>query len=116
MRFLLYLLRWQLSSPILALCIYLLPFSVTVKTILANLVGGIIFFWVDRYIFKSRIFFPLWEIREEITCADCGKKAKGYRLVKTNNYDRTEDQCPEFRCEECSQKKLIQLKKKGIEV
>jgi hypothetical protein len=63
-QFLLYLVRWQLSSPILAVIM-----SVTVAyasrtkikwptkaewlgAIIANLIGGGIFFFVDRLIFK----------------------------------------------------------------
>lgn len=38
-RFILYLLRWQLSTPILALCIKTLPFNTLWKTIVANLIG-----------------------------------------------------------------------------
>lgn len=54
-RFLLYLLRWQLSSPILALCLVWLGGSSPVwGTIVANLIGGCIFFWVDRLIFKEK--------------------------------------------------------------
>lgn len=53
-KYLLYLLRWQLSSPILALCLYFLGGIGTVlATIIANLIGGLIFFWVDKYIFKE---------------------------------------------------------------
>lgn len=53
-RFLLYLGRWQLSSPILALClIWLEPVGAVRATIIANLIGGAIFFWVDRVIFKE---------------------------------------------------------------
>jgi len=115
-KYLLYMLRWQMSTPILALCIYYLPFNTTIKTIVANLIGSILFFWVDKYIFKSNIFSPLWEIKEEIICVDCGKKSKGFRLVKTKNYDRTEDKHPQFRCEDCSNKKLQQLKEKGIQL
>ena len=115
-KYLLYLIRWQLSTPILALCISYFTFSVTTETILANLLGGLIFFWVDKYIFKSTIFSALWEIKEEIVCVDCGAVSKGYRLVKTKNYDRLEDKHPEFRCEICSKKKLDQLKAKGIQV
>ena len=51
-RFLLYLLRWQMSSPLLALCLYILPFRTIISTILANLIGGCIFYWVDKLIFK----------------------------------------------------------------
>ncbi|MCL2085874.1 hypothetical protein FWH09_03010 [Candidatus Saccharibacteria bacterium] len=51
----LYLIRWQLSTPILAGVIWWLsdwnPFF---ATIIANLVGGLIFFWVDKAIFSVR--------------------------------------------------------------
>ena len=53
-RFLIYLLRWQLSSPILAGCLaFMSGLSVVWATIVANLIGGCIFFWVDRLIFKE---------------------------------------------------------------
>lgn len=52
-RFILYLIRWQLSTPILALCLSVLHFSTLINTIIANLIGGIIFFWVDKYIFNK---------------------------------------------------------------
>lgn len=53
-KFWLYLLRWQLSSPILALCMMLLGnCGVIVATIVANLIGGCIFFFVDKWIFKE---------------------------------------------------------------
>ena len=52
-QYLLYLLRWQLSTPILAICLKLLHphFGDVTVTIIANLVGGLIFFWVDKWIF-----------------------------------------------------------------
>jgi hypothetical protein len=53
-KFLLYLIRWQLSTPILALCLNNLSFSTTVNTIIANLIGGAIFFWIDKLIFKEK--------------------------------------------------------------
>lgn len=49
----LYLLRWQISSPILALCLYYLDLGIILNTIIANLIGGCIFFWIDRLIFKN---------------------------------------------------------------
>lgn len=53
-KFILYLIRWQLSSPILALCLWWLdPLGVVWATIVANLIGGCIFFWVDKIIFKE---------------------------------------------------------------
>lgn len=55
-RFCLYLLRWQLSSPILALCLYWLEgLGVTRATIIANLIGGCLFFWFDLIIFKKDV-------------------------------------------------------------
>lgn len=54
-RFLLYLVRWQLSTPILAVCtIWLAGFGNVVSAIVANLIGGVIFYWVDKYIFKEK--------------------------------------------------------------
>lgn len=51
-KYILYLIRWQLSTPILALVLILLADMNTLHaTIIANLIGGLIFFWVDRLIF-----------------------------------------------------------------
>ena len=52
-KFILYLVRWQLSTPILALCLKFLNFSTLINTIIANLIGGCIFFWVDKSIFNK---------------------------------------------------------------
>lgn len=52
-QYLLYILRWELSTPILALVLYLLHTNELIETIVANLIGGIIFFWIDRLIFKK---------------------------------------------------------------
>lgn len=49
-QYLLYLLRWQFSSPILALCLYYLKLGTILNTIIANLIGGMIFYWVDKKI------------------------------------------------------------------
>ena len=116
-RYLLYLCRWQLSTPILAVVlIWLSMLNKWVATIIANLIGGLIFFWVDRFIFKTNFLSAQWEIKDNIKCCDCGKIARGYRLTKTSNYDRSEDKAPKFRCEECSQKKTKLLKKQGIKL
>jgi hypothetical protein len=110
----LYLFRWQLSSPILAgVLILMTNQNKWIATIVANFLGGLVFFWVDKYIFKNNISFPLWEVQEDIKCVDCGQLARGYRLVKTNNYDKIKG-IVEFRCEKCSQIKLEELKKKGV--
>lgn len=53
-QYILYLIRWQLSTPVLACCILLMkgsdPF---ISTVVANLIGGLIFFWFDRLIFRK---------------------------------------------------------------
>lgn len=52
-QFILYLIRWQFSSPILALCLYYLKLGTILNTIIANLIGGIIFYWIDKKIFSK---------------------------------------------------------------
>jgi hypothetical protein len=116
-RYGLYLIRWQLSTPILALVLlWLSQMNKWTATVIANLIGGLIFFWVDRFIFTTHKLEDQWEVRENIKCVDCGRITRGYRLVKTKNYDRTKDLRPEFRCEQCSQKKTRELRERGIDV
>lgn len=55
MSLILYLIRWQLSSPILIL--FLVKFAslgVFWATVLSNLVGGLIFYWVDKWIISLK--------------------------------------------------------------
>ncbi|MCM2466722.1 hypothetical protein [Methanoculleus oceani] len=114
-RYGLYLVRWQLSTPLLAGVLYLLAgLGALAATIIANLIGGLIFFWVDRFIFTSETLAAQWEVKEEVRCVDCGMVARGYRLVRAKNYDRSDDPAPEFRCETCSKKKSEELKKRGV--
>ena len=113
-RYGLYLFRWQLSTPILAgVGIILVSMGQIASAIIANLIGGLIFFWVDQFIFTSHTLDSQWEVKENITCADCGRTTRGYRLVRTKDYDRSNDPEPEFRCEECSIKKSDELKEQG---
>jgi len=51
--FILYALRWQASTPILWLVLYYLGSGVG-ATIIANLIGSCIFYWVDKFIFKPK--------------------------------------------------------------
>lgn len=55
MKLLLYLLRWQASTPILSLVIYLTidKWGNLASTILANLIGGLMFYKIDKIIFKN---------------------------------------------------------------
>jgi hypothetical protein len=114
-RYGLYLLRWQASTPILAgVGIVLASMGQLVAAIVANVIGGLIFFWVDQFIFTSEGFDAQWEVKENIRCVDCGRVARGYRLARSGDYDRTKDHEPEFRCEECSKKKTEELKGRGV--
>jgi hypothetical protein len=116
-RYGLYLLRWQASTPLLAVVgILLASMGQWVAAIVANLIGGLIFFWVDQFIITSQTLTAQWEVKENIACVDCGKVARGYRLVRSGDYDRTHDHEPEFRCEECSQKKSAELKERGVKI
>lgn len=54
-KFLLYLARWEMSTITLAPCIALFSGLGTIPaTIIANAVGAVVFFWVDRLIFKEK--------------------------------------------------------------
>lgn len=55
-KLIIYLLRWQLSTPILSAVIY---FTIDLwgnlaSTILANLIGGLMFYKIDKLIFKKK--------------------------------------------------------------
>lgn len=103
----LYLIRWQLSTPILAIVLKLLSnMNTLTATIIANLIGGLIFFWVDKIIFKKKTDVPLWEIKDDVECFDCHKYDRGYRIVEWGKYDRSEDKNPQYRCKKCSLKKM----------
>lgn len=115
-RYALYLVRWQLSTPILAVVlVWLASFGELAATVVANLIGGLIFFWVDRFIFTSPAIEPQWAVRDEVRCADCGTVCRGYRLVRSGEYDRSSDPAPQFRCEACSARKAEELRRRGIE-
>ncbi len=52
-KYLLYLIRWQLSTPIIAVVLSVLSnMNPWIATVIANLIGGLMFFWIDRTIFK----------------------------------------------------------------
>ena len=55
-KFVLYLLRWEASTPVLALCTFLLSARIGDfwAAFVANAIGAAIFFWVDRLIFKEK--------------------------------------------------------------
>ena len=110
-RFVFYLIRWQLSTPILWLAVRQLGVGIW-STVIANLIGGAIFFWIDKFIFTSAIF-EVWHVKDLGHCDKCGKEAALRRLVKTKDYDRT-DAHPIFLCPKCSKEKLTVLHAQGI--
>lgn len=104
-RYGLYLLRWQLSTIILAPCIFYLGFlGAFWAVVVANLIGGLIFFWPDKYLFQSEKLDASWQVKEKVSCFDCGLTSRGYRLVVDRDYNRL-DSHPQFRCEKCSSDK-----------
>ncbi len=111
-RFILYLIRWQLSTPILWLVVRQMGASIY-ATVIANLIGGAIFFWVDRFIFTSKAI-EIWHIKEG-KCDKCGAVSHLWRLVKTVNYDKSGAQ-PIFLCMKCSKEKTDELRAQGIPV
>ena len=111
-RFILYLIRWQLSTPILWLVVRQLGASLT-STVIANLIGGAIFFWVDKFIFTSKAV-EVWHLKEGV-CDKCGVKSHLWRLVKTAGYDRS-SASPVFLCLKCSKEKSDELRSKGVPV
>jgi hypothetical protein len=49
----LYIVRWQLSTPILYLVMALVKLPELEKVVLANLVGALVFYPIDNKIFKK---------------------------------------------------------------
>lgn len=111
-RFILYLIRWQLSTPILWIVVRQLGASLQ-STIIANLIGGAIFFWVDKFIFTSKAV-EVWHIKEG-RCDKCGTVSHLWRLVRTAGYDKS-DAKPVFLCMECSKEKTDALRARGVPV
>jgi len=117
-KYLLYMGRWQLSTPILAIIPWAIAsiFDVTIEgkmfwiaAAASNLIGSLIFFWVDRFIFRSTSKTPLWEIIDSIKCIDCGTVGRCYRIVEWVGYNRRVVNRPEFRCEKCKDRKMLEL-------
>jgi len=114
-KYLLYIIRWQLSTPILYVVIWLLTdyLNAIWITVIANFIGSLIFFWVDKFIFKKIVSAePLWEIKGDVVCSDCGKRSTGYRIVEWGAYNRIKDANPQFRCEDCRGAKQAEVKEK----
>ena len=112
-RFVLYLIRWQLSTPILWLVVRNLGAGLG-ATVIANLIGGAIFFWVDKFIFTSKAV-EMWHFKEKGPCDACGKETSLWRLVLAPNYDKRQS-APKFFCMECSKIRTDELRERGIKI
>jgi hypothetical protein len=121
-KLLLYVFRWQLSSPILAVVMAIVKgtpnwFGTAEEwkaAAIANLVGSLIFFWVDRFIFTSKAV-EMWHVVKEGQCDQCGKVTELWRLTLAPGYDKRNDE-PKYLCMECSKLKTDELRKRGIKV
>ena len=50
-----YLIRWQLSTLVLAPCIYFITYNnVWIKAAIANLIGGLLFYKIDKFILRDK--------------------------------------------------------------
>lgn len=112
-KLLLYIFRWELSTPILWGVLYFVGAGIW-GTILANLVGALIFFWVDRFIFTSGTV-EVWNFKDKGVCDNCGAEESLWRLVRAANYDKSDSES-KFYCMKCSKKKTDELRAKGIKI
>ncbi len=56
-----------------------------------------------------------WHEKAQGLCVDCGQITRVRRLLKAKGYN-AKTRTPEFRCYECSMKKLVDLRERGIPV
>ena len=131
MKFALYLARWQASSLVLAPVIAIVNALFTpnvdwntvawfgtliswTRAISANLIGGCIFYWVDKFIFTSKAV-EMWHFIPEGNCDECGNRTELWRLTLAPGYDKRTDE-PKYLCMECSKKQTDKLRAKGIKI
>lgn len=114
-----YMIRWQLSTPILGVATYLStgasPWNSMTAAIWGNVIGSLIFFWIDLITFSMGNLEKQWEIKDNGKCIDCGNVGRVYRLALAPRYNRIKA-VAEFRCEKCSIGKTKLLKEKGVDV
>ena len=113
LKFLLYSLRWQLSTPILYPIVRHFGNGI-VWVALANFIGAGIFFWVDKFIFTSYAV-ELWQFKDGGRCDNCGKEESLWRLAFAPNYDKR-GAPPKFLCMACSKEKTDELRAKGYKI
>ena len=81
----------------------------TRQTVIANFIGSLIFFNVDRIIFRSTSKVPLWEIVDDKECYECGTFGTCFRIVEWRGYNRRVVDKPQFRCEKCRNHKMKEI-------
>jgi hypothetical protein len=99
-----------MSTPLLAPCVmYFSNLGFWGSAFIANLIGGLIFFWIDRLIFKKEtLYTEQWEVKHNGKCICCNYEGRVYRLIKAPGYDRT-NAPPLYRCESCSIEKYFKI-------
>jgi hypothetical protein len=60
-----------------------------IVAIVVNLIGGLIFFRAGQFIPASQSLAAQWEVKENITCIDCGRIIRRYRLVRSGDMTRS---------------------------
>lgn len=115
-----YMFRWQLSTPILGFVMYLFSEGSNASdslnsAIVANVIGSLIFYWWDMITFLYNSLKRQWEVKDDADCDECGAHGRVYRLVIAPRYNRMKG-TNEFRCESCSISKTNELRNRGISV
>ena len=115
-KYLLYVLRWVILAVPGALFFdnarRLLGIeNVYTAMVISQAMMGAMVFFLDRIIFSSGAIPIPWETRPRVVCADCGRKAKCFRVAG--------ERCCElsgkagkhpFRCKDCEIKKLQHIR------
>jgi hypothetical protein len=119
-QYLIYHFRWQISGIVMFVPMWLLRDvlgidSLSVGIVAAQFIGACFFWFVDKWIFRSKWAQAIWSVKQSVHCVDCGKEGRGYRLVESGKYNRS-SAVAEYRCESCSIRKAEELKGMGVEV
>lgn len=114
-KYLLYVLRWVILAVPGALFFDNVRKLLGIENVYAAMVisqamlGAMIFF-VDRVIFTSGTLPIPWETRPRVICADCGQKARCFRVAGERCCELpAEAAAHPFRCKDCEIKKLQKI-------
>jgi hypothetical protein len=114
-KYLLYVLRWVILAVPGALFFDNVRRILGIENVYAAMVisqamlGAMVFF-LDRVIFTSGTIPIPWETRPRVVCADCGQKAKCFRVAGERCCELPAESAKyPFRCKDCEIKKLQQM-------